>query len=114
MSYNNSSADRQSILEALDRPSYLNTLTFDWVTIPAGWFLMGSDPAKDRDAHDDEKPQHRVYLSAFCIARVPVTVEQFAKFAFATNYYTDQERAKSEYVWYQPNGPGRALKAHIP
>lgn len=31
------------------------------VRIPAGWFLMGSDPRVDDQAYDDEQPQHRVY-----------------------------------------------------
>ena len=38
------------------------------VRVPAGEFLMGSDPAKDRDARDDEQPQHSVYVSEFHIA----------------------------------------------
>ncbi len=53
-------------------------LDFDWVTIPAGEFLMGSDKRKDELADDDETPQHTVYLPEFRIARTPVTVAQFA------------------------------------
>ena len=45
------------------------------VRIPAGEFLMGSDPQKDKDARDDEKPQHRVFLPDFYIGKVPVTNE---------------------------------------
>ena len=37
---------------------------------------MGSDP-NDRDAFDDEKPVHRLFLPAFQIARTPVTNAQY-------------------------------------
>ena len=49
----------------------------DWVTIPAGEFLMGSDPAKDSDANGDEMPQHTVYLDAYRIMRYEVTNQQY-------------------------------------
>ena len=58
---------------------------FDWVTIPAGWFWMGSDRSRDPLAWEEfEKPYHRVYVPRFLIARVPVTVAQFGAFASAT------------------------------
>ncbi len=79
-------------------------IRFDWVTIPAGEFLMGSDPRVDRDAWDDELPQHRVWLPAYQIARAPVTNRQFVAFLTATGYQTDRERAGSDYVcsWQRP------------
>ena len=46
--------------------------------IPAGPFLMGSDPKLDSGAYDTEKPQHQVTLAAFQIARYPVTVAEYA------------------------------------
>ena len=49
----------------------------DWVTISAGEFWMGS-PGTDQEAYDDEKPQHRVFLKAYAIARVPITNAQYA------------------------------------
>lgn len=55
-----------------------------FVEIPAGPFLMGSDPQKDKFALDDEydgtKKPHTVELPACCLARYPVTVAQFAAF----------------------------------
>jgi len=66
--------------------------TFDWVTIPAGEFLMGSDKTQDKDADDDELPQHKLYLPAYKIARGPVTVTQFAQFVTATGYQTTAEQ----------------------
>ena len=45
--------------------------------VPAGEFLMGSDPAVDKDAQDDEKPQHTVYLDTFWIDKTEVTNAQY-------------------------------------
>jgi formylglycine-generating enzyme required for sulfatase activity len=51
--------------------------------VPTGSFLMGSDPAEDKNALPDEQPQHWVTLPAFQIARYPVTVAEFACFVRA-------------------------------
>jgi formylglycine-generating enzyme required for sulfatase activity len=51
--------------------------------VPAGEFLMGSDPTQDVDARPEEQPQHRVTLDAFQIARFPVTVAEYAYFVRA-------------------------------
>ena len=59
-------------------------IDFDWVTIPAGNFLMGSDKTNDKLAYDDETPQHTVFLPEYRIARIPVTVAQFAAFMLPT------------------------------
>jgi formylglycine-generating enzyme required for sulfatase activity len=56
------------------------------VRVPAGEFLMGSDPAKDKSALDNEQPQHRVYLSEFYIGKYPVTNAQYAAFVKATKH----------------------------
>jgi formylglycine-generating enzyme required for sulfatase activity len=55
------------------------TLEPDWCKVPAGVFLLGSDDA-DELASDDEKPQKRVALPAFRIARYPVTNAQWRLF----------------------------------
>ncbi|MCP4288866.1 MAG: formylglycine-generating enzyme family protein, partial [Gammaproteobacteria bacterium] len=51
-----------------------------WCDVPAGEFLMGSDPKKDKEASDWEQPQHEVRLSAYCIDRYPVTNAQYRAF----------------------------------
>jgi formylglycine-generating enzyme required for sulfatase activity len=56
------------------------------VFIPAGEFLMGSDPIKDKDATDGEQPQHRLYLPDYAIAKTPVTNAQYLAFMRATNH----------------------------
>jgi len=60
--------------------------------IPAGPFLMGSDPSRDADAYDREQPQHTVDLPyEYCMARYPVTVAQFEAFVQASGYKPGNE-----------------------
>jgi formylglycine-generating enzyme required for sulfatase activity len=54
--------------------------------VPAGQFLMGSDPKKDKDAEDDEQPQHTLDLPAYRIARAPVTNAQYLAFVQAAGH----------------------------
>ncbi|MCP9455784.1 MAG: formylglycine-generating enzyme family protein [Nitrospira sp.] len=54
------------------------------VFVPAGWFLMGSDPRKDRAAGPQELPQRRVYLDAFWIDRYEVSNVDYLRFVLAT------------------------------
>jgi formylglycine-generating enzyme required for sulfatase activity len=56
------------------------------VRVPAGEFLMGSDPAKDKGARDDEQPQHSVYVPEFTIAKYKVTNLQYAAFVRAMKH----------------------------
>lgn len=46
------------------------------VCVPAGEFLMGS-AGDDRNAEEDEQPQHTVYLDAFWIDKTEVTNAQY-------------------------------------
>jgi formylglycine-generating enzyme required for sulfatase activity len=49
----------------------------EMVLIPAGEFPMGS-PDSDKNAHSDEKPQHRVRITKpFYLGKYPVTQEQW-------------------------------------
>jgi formylglycine-generating enzyme required for sulfatase activity len=50
------------------------------VEIPAVPFVMGSDKRRDRDADDEEMPQHTLTLPRYFIGRYPVTVAQFQAF----------------------------------
>ena len=58
----------------------------DLIHIPAGEFLMGSDPKKDKVAQKDEQPQHTVYLPEYFIAKTPVTNAHYLAFVGATNH----------------------------
>ncbi|MGE0683978.1 MAG: SUMF1/EgtB/PvdO family nonheme iron enzyme, partial [Candidatus Binatia bacterium] len=62
-----------------------------FVEIPAGPFVMGSDPQKDEDAREDEQPQHTVELATYDMARYPVTVAQFRAFVEQSGYQPTDE-----------------------
>jgi formylglycine-generating enzyme required for sulfatase activity len=69
-------------------------LLLGFVEIPAGRFLMGSDPQTDSMAYANERwsstsRQGSVSLPTFLIGRYEVTVAQLAVFAAATGYALD-------------------------
>ncbi|HUU18095.1 MAG TPA: SUMF1/EgtB/PvdO family nonheme iron enzyme [Sedimentisphaerales bacterium] len=65
---------------------------FEFVRIPAGEFLMGSEE------DDPEKPVHRVRIGyGFDIGKTEVTLRQFRAFIEATDYQTDAE--KERWAW---------------
>jgi formylglycine-generating enzyme required for sulfatase activity len=53
----------------------------EWVEVPTGAFLMGSDQGRD-----NEKPPHRLHLETFWIARTPITNAQYLLFVQAANH----------------------------
>jgi formylglycine-generating enzyme required for sulfatase activity len=58
--------------------TYTNSIGMEFVLIPAGEFLMGSDKEKDPNAIDDEMPQHRVSISEpFYLGKFEVTQAQW-------------------------------------
>lgn len=54
------------------------------VVVPAGSFLMGSDPQKDRAAGPQEFPQRRVHLDTFWIDRYEVSNVDYLRFVLGT------------------------------
>jgi formylglycine-generating enzyme required for sulfatase activity len=62
----------------------------EMILIPAGEFLMGSDPRKDQYAQDDEQPQGILYLPDFYLAKTPVTNGQYRAFVTATDYHPQE------------------------
>jgi len=64
------------VLEVLAPPEFEPEM----VLIPAGEFLMGSDPSVDKRARDDEQPQYALYLPDYYLAKTPVTNAQYAAF----------------------------------
>jgi formylglycine-generating enzyme required for sulfatase activity len=52
--------------------------------VPAGEFLMGSDPRLDSEAGGREQPQHSLYLPTFYIAKYPVTVAEWLAYGAAS------------------------------
>ena len=66
-----------------------------FVEVPEGEFLMGSDPAIDRNAYENERwsdrlRRGRVELNQYYISRFEVTVAQFNAFVIANNYSIDE------------------------
>lgn len=56
----------------------------NWISVPEGEFWMGSVEA-DKDAYENEKPQHRFPLPQYKIAKTPVTNAQYTIYAEATD-----------------------------
>ena len=73
----------------------------DTIRVPEGSFMMGSDhgPA-------DERPRHRVVLSAFVIDRWPVTNAAFAEFLNAAG-----ARASTGERWFDADDPDARIHA---
>jgi formylglycine-generating enzyme required for sulfatase activity len=70
------------------------------ILIPAGEFLMGSDPRTDKDAGDAEQPQHYLYLPNYSIAKTPVTNVQYLAFVQSTG----QKPPNHWKSWKPPGG----------
>jgi len=66
------------------------------VLIPAGEFTMGSIKGLA-----DEKPVHKVYLDEYWLAKYPVTVAQFRRFADETGYVTDAEKGLGSWQFWK-------------
>jgi formylglycine-generating enzyme required for sulfatase activity len=80
------------------------------IHIPAGDFLMGSDPTKDKDALDEEQPQHTLHLPDYYIARTPITNAQYAPFVQATAHVTTAEREGWAVDWRHPKGSASTIE----
>jgi len=87
----------------------------EWVDVPAGEFMMGSDPAVDPNADEDEmdqhSDQHSVYLDAYRISKYEITNGQYERCVRAgvcrvpgnRTYYDDPDYADHPVVyvdWY--------------
>lgn len=58
----------------------------EWMFIPDGPFIMGTDEHEEPDERAHESPRVRPDLSSYEIMRTPVTVAQFARFIAARGY----------------------------
>jgi formylglycine-generating enzyme required for sulfatase activity len=68
------------------------------VLVPAGPFPMGSTE-DNRQADNNERPQHQVVLDAFRIGRYPVTNAQYAGFIERKGYEKQDYWTKDGWVW---------------
>jgi serine/threonine-protein kinase len=77
------------VIEKTEQPDVLtitSPIHLELVRVPAGEFLMGSDPAKDKDARNREQPQHTIDLPEFAIGKYPITNVQYAAFVQAADH----------------------------
>jgi formylglycine-generating enzyme required for sulfatase activity len=72
-----------------------------FVEIPAGPFLIGSNPDDDPTAYADEIPQHQITLPSYFIGRYPVTGRQFRAFIDHTGHKPENEGS----LYGPPNHP---------
>jgi formylglycine-generating enzyme required for sulfatase activity len=68
------------------------------VAIPAGTFTRGCDTSH----WSNERPEARITMSAYLIARYPTTVGQFRAFVAATSHVTTAETERSTQTWRAP------------
>ena len=71
--------------------------SIEWVSIPAGTFIMGS-PETEANRREDET-QHEVTLSAFKMSKYEITVGQFKAFIDATSYVADADKGGYSSAW---------------
>ncbi|MCW2998700.1 MAG: egtB [Solirubrobacterales bacterium] len=71
--------------------------TGGWIDVPAGAFTMGADA--DVFAYDNERPQHRVHVPAFRIARRPVTNASWLTFTEGGGYVRREWWSDEGWAW---------------
>jgi len=74
------------------------TFSTDMALVPAGEFQMG-----DPGGREDERPVHRVYVSAFRMAVCPVTNREYAVFLEATEH--EEPRFWNDVTFTEPLQP---------
>ena len=68
------------------------------VTIPGGWFWMGSEAGQE-----NERPLHRVWVDGFRLAECPVTNEQYAAFVLGAG--TERAPLADDFHFNHPRQP---------
>ena len=76
----------------------------DWISIPAGYFIMGTD-LDDPDYPESYafKPQHTVYLDRYYISKTPVTNLQYKAFIDAGGYSNSTFWCSDGWLWKTNN-----------
>lgn len=83
----------------IEKPTLPDNFEPETVLIPAGPFVMGSDPVNDPQAFDNELPQLSFLLRDYFIGKYPVTVWQYHAFMLAGGY--DQAQYWTNTGWEQ-------------
>jgi formylglycine-generating enzyme required for sulfatase activity len=74
-------------------------VSMEFVRVPEGIFLMGSDRDCDSTADDDEVPQHSVMLSEYWIGRTQVTIAQYDRFIQDQGYQQEEYWSAAGWSW---------------
>lgn len=80
-------------------------ITIDFLQIPLGDVLVGSDPKKDKNAQVDEQPQFTVFVEGFWIGKYLVTNKQYANFVKESGYITPSQWVNGQYASTKANHP---------
>ena len=97
---------KQSLdFEITKRQPFRQSFEPELILIPAGEFLMGSDPQKDERASKYEQPQHRLSLPDYYIAKTPVTNTQYAAFVQASGHLPPKH-------WKGSTKPPKSIEDH--
>ena len=99
-------AKKPSVKPAPDTLTLTKPFQMKLVRVPAGEFLMGSDPAKDKYAQGNEQPQHKVNLPEFYIGKYPVINAHYAAFVKATGYEAHERWKGGKFPMGDKNSPG--------
>ena len=96
-------SETERVLEPEPEPKFVEPL--DMVDIHGGTFLMGS-PDSDAEAWDEEKPQHEVHVSDFCISRYTITRQLYRELVEAppeewANDTDDQQLPANSVTWFE-------------
>lgn len=91
----------------------VSPVSIEWITIPAGEFLMGSDKNQDKRAFDSEMPQHRLSLPTFQISKYPITNAQYQLFVDDGGYTSRWMRCWTELGWKLHIHEKRIRKSNI-
>ncbi|HEV7893767.1 MAG TPA: SUMF1/EgtB/PvdO family nonheme iron enzyme [Pyrinomonadaceae bacterium] len=74
----------------------------EMVSVPAGEFLMGA--SRDSFAYDNEYPAREVFVPEFRIARLPVTINEFARFVWEGGYGRREFWTDEGWAWKEKEG----------
>jgi ergothioneine biosynthesis protein EgtB len=76
------------------------------IEISAGEFIMGSNK---REAQDNERPAHQVYLNTYYLDRYLVTCRQYRQFMEAAGYQNPKYWSPEGWQWLQTNPVSQPL-----
>lgn len=71
----------------------------DWVNVPSGGFIMGSNQSEDEFALNSELPQKKIEIRGFHISRFPITYSQYEAFVAEHGYKQNKYWTSAGWEW---------------